>query len=1154
MDYIQQSLQTDFFDKLKLALRSTPLHTFDSPVLCLMAFIQDGDSPNDNSGTCEANKQRRRVELLMSHRITLCSESISGSESTGTCQSAPKALTQSQPLVDNNRNEEVDTDVSDDTDKASRPCRKRKGGLRLAPASHSASVDDDISSRRQMQVGQDNFPKRAKVKPDGVFQTRESSLSKFVVGVWEQIHSGLVLEPLVLTEQVHLIAPGTTDNGDTYQSSRGSLAILGIHGQTNHTFESFSQSNLFCRRVTQASRTCRSIEVIVQVRWVELFDSYVEYLGSTNPELSMTKSRMRAIAEACVDFGWTEKELRNKMAIWRGYKEIKDALGWVALVFSGMGLYRLCKYRIGFDVDKFHKARALRLRMEVAADTLHPNWRQLLTIVGESTQRTFIGHPHDWVVHQDGSDPISLRSTYLKHDPQFTFEHVDESVLDTTSWGADDPRWIPPPNTSVCIAGTNACDLCRQSQSNEAALNACKCFPGFFGGPKLPSAVQIFRTTNGRNNGLQALVSFARGVAIGEFVGFVTKGIEDQDVLDSQVAGRRYQIWQGRQGNFTRFANHSCKPNAQFEKFTWLGTQHILLKIPLASYLFTRLKQAGTRHMYGVPGDFTLKALDHLPRSGIQFVGCCNELNAGYSADGYARSQRHRSKTGLGALITTYGVGELSAANAIAGSYAEYLPVAHIVGTPSQQARRVSGSSVGGKKPYRHIHHTLADSRIGVYREIAEKFTVAQLDLATVESEEVPDRVDWVLSQALHHSRPVYIEMPSDVVETEVPSQSLDTPIDKIDISNITTDSGSNEQAEHLLEKLYAAKRPLILVDRGDGTELLRHQINEFVQKSEIPTVSLPSGASMVDNSLPNYFGVYSGPIGAVDLTSAVKSSDLVLAFGCQFSDTQTLGWTILPERDAMVVIGRHHIENEEADVGRVLGEIIERLDKGKLKQQDTTSWASFRLQPSRDLSPQDPINQDDFYVRLGKHLQESDTILLANATPIIGGRDFVLPQSSQLIASGMWFSIGHMLPASLGVAQAKQNEGSKGRTILLDGDGSFQMTAQELSTIIHNRVDMTIFIINNAGYTYERYIHGMDEEYNNVAPWDYSAAPQLFGQPEGYPIQSCCVRTWKDLDRVLASDGFVNGKGLTLVDVIMDKYDISEKAKVLFEFAGKQL
>lgn len=568
-------------------------------MLCVKVFIQDGDSPEDETGTSEANRQRRRVEFLMSvsfeekrcecwliywkHQISFrpgnFSDSDSDSDSDGTCQTSLDSLAQSQLPGDRNHSQKINAGVVEHADTASLPSRKRKGGLRLAPISDSAaSIDDDVSSRRQMQVGQENFPKRAKSKPDGVFQARELSLSKFVVGVWEQIHSGLTLEPLVLTEQVHLLAPGTTDD-DADQSSGRSLAAVGVHGQTNtnDNVESFSRSNLFCRRVTQASRTCRSIEVIVQARWVELFDSYVEYLGSINPELSPTKTRMRAIAEACTDFGWTEKELRNKMAIWRGYKEIKDALGWAALVFSGMGLYRLCKYRIGFDVDRFYKARAMRLRMEVAADTLHPNWRQLLAIVSEPTQRAFTGHPHDWVVQQDGSHPIPLRSTYLKYDPQFTFEHIDECVLDTASWGADDPRWIPPPNTAVCIAGTNVCDLCGQLQSNEAALNACKCFPGFFGGQRLPSAVQIFRTSNGRNNGLQALVSFERGVAIGEFVGLVTKGLEDQDVLDSQVAGRKYQIWQGRQGNFTRFANHSCKPNAQFEKFTWLGTQHVLL-------------------------------------------------------------------------------------------------------------------------------------------------------------------------------------------------------------------------------------------------------------------------------------------------------------------------------------------------------------------------------------------------------------------------------------------------------------------------------------------------------------------------------------------------------------------------------------------------
>ncbi|KAF5248230.1 hypothetical protein FANTH_6022 [Fusarium anthophilum] len=576
-------------------------------------------------------------------------------------------------------------------------------------------------------------------------------------------------------------------------------------------------------------------------------------------------------------------------------------------------------------------------------------------------------------------------------------------------------------------------------------------------------------------------------------------------------------------------------------------------KIPLASYLFTRLRQAGTRRVYGVPGDFTLRALDHLPRSGLKFVGCCNELNAGYAADGYARAQRHRKGNGIGALITTYGVGELSAANGVAGSYAEYLPVVHIVGTPSRRARQVSRSSVGGKNPHLHIHHTMADSRIGVYREIAEKFTVAQLDLAETTLEEVPAQINKVLSQAIYHSRPVYIEMPSDVVETEILSDKLDDPIDPNPDAVHKRDA--SKMAQTLLQKLYSAKRPLILIDRGEGAETIRQEITEFVQKSGIPTVSLPSGASMVDNSLPNYFGVYSGSIGTVDLTSEVKSADLVLAFGCQFSDTQTLGWAVLPERQTMTLIGRNHIEDEPVNVQDVLKEMAQKLDKTQLPLQDTSSWGNFRNQPQFEVFPKAYIIQDEFYIHLNKHLQPNDTVLLGNATPIIGGRDLVLPSSSQLIASGMWFSIGHMLPAALGVSQANAVMKSKGRTILLDGDGSFQMTAQELSTIIHQRANVIIFIINNSGYTYERYIHGMNSAYNDVAPWNYSAAPQLFGDaPSGYPIQSCKVRNMEELDEVLNSEGFVKGKGLTLVDVEMDAYDISGKAKDLFELAGKQL
>lgn len=256
-----------------------------------------------------------------------------------------------------------------------------------------------------------------------------------------------------------------------------------------------------------------------------------------------------------------------------------------------MGIYRFCKYRIGFDRDSMHRLRNLRPAIEVAADTLHPNWRQLLTAIAEPSKQVYRGHPHDYAVCLDGSPPLPLRATYLQWDPDFSFRHIDEPVIDEHAWGCDDPRWTPVTSGGGSGGAGGAatadgspplpvCDTCGKEQSDDPRQNSCFCFPTLFGAARpLPSPVLIFRTADGRNNGLMALCAFERGAPVGEFVGVVTKGLSDVDVMESAVAAgaARYQIWQGRQGNFTRFVNHSCKANAQYQRFTWLGTQRIVL-------------------------------------------------------------------------------------------------------------------------------------------------------------------------------------------------------------------------------------------------------------------------------------------------------------------------------------------------------------------------------------------------------------------------------------------------------------------------------------------------------------------------------------------------------------------------------------------------
>ena len=192
----------------------------------------------------------------------------------------------------------------------------------------------------------------------------------------------------------------------------------------------------------------------------------------------------------------TKFALIGHRAIWRGYRDIKEAAGWVALVFSGMGLYRFCKYRVDFTHEAMLRLNGFRSRFEVAADTLHPRWRQLLSIVGEPTKPKYMGHPHDWVINDD-VEPLSLSQTYQKWDSNFSFEHIEDCVLDTGVWKDVDPR-------ALAVSSNHNCCRCGEVQSDIPAENCCKCFPKLYGTQRVPCPVQVYCTADGRNNGLIA--------------------------------------------------------------------------------------------------------------------------------------------------------------------------------------------------------------------------------------------------------------------------------------------------------------------------------------------------------------------------------------------------------------------------------------------------------------------------------------------------------------------------------------------------------------------------------------------------------------------------------------------------------------------------
>lgn len=568
--------------------------------------------------------------------------------------------------------------------------------------------------------------------------------------------------------------------------------------------------------------------------------------------------------------------------------------------------------------------------------------------------------------------------------------------------------------------------------------------------------------------------------------------------------------------------------------------------IKLAEYLFTRLRQLDVESIHGVPGDYNLALLDYVEPQGLHWVGNCNELNAGYAADAYARVK------GLGAIITTFGVGELSAANAIAGSYAELAPVVHIVGTP---ARHLQDSRA-------LIHHTLNDGEYGRFAKMYEQITVAQASLWDPRT--CPELIDSTILQCLIQSRPVYIQLPVDMVAVPVASERLQT---KLEVPDAALPHHITEALELVLNRIYASRRPMILIDGESRAYDILGLVSELVKSTNWPTYTSIFGKSYVDESFPNVQGIWKGSAASEQDHDYVKSCDLVLCFGPHFSSTNTYRGSSIPDPKVSLLFKATSVEIgsqtfRDLPSKRFLSLLIQKLDFSKVQKtvvSPITNGEATITSHERESS----ITQDLFYRTFSQYLQPGDIILAETGTAGHGCRDFKLPPHTHLFKPSTWLSIGYMLPAAQGAALAQKELQSVGRwqpteaqhtprTVLLIGDGSFQMTVQELSTIIREQLNVLIILINNDGYTIERCLHGWNQSYNDVASWRYLKAPGLFGASEdpeaGYHSRTFQVRTWEDLERVFGDECMTKGPMLRMVEAFMEKEDAPVGLSVLLQ------
>jgi indolepyruvate decarboxylase len=533
-------------------------------------------------------------------------------------------------------------------------------------------------------------------------------------------------------------------------------------------------------------------------------------------------------------------------------------------------------------------------------------------------------------------------------------------------------------------------------------------------------------------------------------------------------------------------------------------------------YILRRLNEIGVDDIFGVAGDYAFPVNDAITEHpAINWIGCCNELNAGYAADGYARMR------GVGAVCTTYGVGELAAMSAIAGSYAEQLAVFHLVGSPNlptQEARAL-------------VHHTLGNGEFDLFSKMAEPIVCAS---ATMTAQNAVSETERLIAAALYHRRPVYLAIPSDVADMPVlgAAQSLNAPG-----SDPASLAAATDAVIAALDNAgQACVLPGVLLRRLG----LQQTAAALVETWGLPFATMFADKSVLGEDHPNYIGMYVGRLMGEPVRAFVESCDAVMLIGAMLTDGNTAGHTVRLDPGKTINIGHHRTTVGSTVYRNVeMADILAQLSERGAKRAQRPAIAPETLGPIVG-GGEDPITADGLYPRLANFFRPHDVILTDTGTSSLGLAFAQLPQGAEFHNQTLWASIGWATPAAFGAAVGDPDR----RLILVTGEGSHQMTAQEISQFDRHGLRPIILVLNNSGYLSERMLcKDMALAYNDIAAWNYAELPHALGCQGWFTarVSSCGV-----LDDALKTAE--QADGAVYIEVMTDAYEAPPMYKKLHE------
>ncbi|KAJ9140555.1 hypothetical protein P3X46_031188 [Hevea brasiliensis] len=542
----------------------------------------------------------------------------------------------------------------------------------------------------------------------------------------------------------------------------------------------------------------------------------------------------------------------------------------------------------------------------------------------------------------------------------------------------------------------------------------------------------------------------------------------------------------------------------------------------LGHHLARRLVQVGVSDVFSVPGDSNLTLLDYfIGEPGLNLVGCCSELNAGYAADGYARAK------GVSACAVTFTVGGLSILNAIAGAYSQDLAVICIVGGPN--------SNDYGAKTI--LHHTIGLSDFSQELQCFRAVTCHQAVINDLDNAQ--EQIDGAITACLEEKKPVYISISCNLASIPHPTFVQD-PIPLVFSSKMSNHMALEVAVEAAAEILNKAVKPVLVAGPKLRVAKARNAFIELADSCGYAIAVMPAAKGLVPENFPCFIGTYWGAASTLYSAEIVETADASLFAGPIFDDLSSVGHSLVFNKRAAIIAEPERVIIPNMPVfWRVpLKIFLEKL--AKRLDHNTSAYENYQRICVPEALPlqSDPSEDLKTNIMFG-HIQKmllGDMILLADAGDAwFQCQKLKLPEGCGYETQLLYASIGWSIGATLGFAQAEPDK----RVIAVIGDGSFQMAPQEVSTMLRWGHNSIIFLINNGGYTIEVEIH--DGPYNVIKNWSYAGLVKTIQNGEGN-CWTTKVRCEKELIAAIETAMGDKKNCLCFIEVIVHRDDTSKE------------